>query len=138
MNDKIEEMISLAHKALENAYAPYSKFKVGSCILDEHDDLYTGVNVENSAYNMAICAESSAICQMVAAGGQKIKAIVVLASSEELCSPCGACRQRISEFSTPDTKVYMCNKNGILQSMTMKELLPLAFHLNTDFGQTNA
>ena len=137
MNSKIKEMISVAHQALANAYAPYSKFSVSSCVLSEDGHLYTGVNVENSSTSLGICAESGAICQMVAAGQKKIKAIVVLAASEELCSPCGACRQRIFEFSDPETRVYMCNKTGILQTHTIGELLPLAFKLNPDYGKSN-
>ena len=135
MNPKISEMISSAHDALQNSYSPYSKFKVGACILTDKGHLYTGVNVENSAYNMGVCAETSAISQMVSSGERNIKSIVVLAGSEELCSPCGGCRQRIYEFSSPDTMVYMCNKDGIIDSKTISELLPIAFNLNPEFGR---
>lgn len=137
MTNEIKELIALTHEALKHSYAPYSKFRVAATIITEDGHRFTGVNVENAGHSMAICAESSAICNMVAAGGRKIKEIVVLASSEELCTPCGACRQRIFEFSTPKTKVYMCNKNGILQTQTINALLPLAFTLNPDFGQKN-
>lgn len=130
MDEKINEMIRIAHKALDNSYAPYSNFHVASCIMSANGNLYTGVNVENGAYSMAICAESSAICQMVSAGEQTIKTLVVLASSEELCPPCGACRQRIHEFSSNETRVYMCNKDGVIKVLTINELLPLAFCFN--------
>jgi cytidine deaminase len=122
-------MINDAHKALKNAYAPYSKFSVGCCISTVDDKLYTGVNVENSSYGLTICAEGSAICQMITAGDHHIKSIVILASNNLLCPPCGACRQRIYEFATPDTMIYLCNKDSILKKMTMNELLPLAFDI---------
>ncbi|QBR84225.1 cytidine deaminase [Legionella israelensis] len=134
MNEKINEMISIAQEALKNSYAPYSNFHVASCIMSENGQIFTGVNVENGAHSMAICAESSAICQMIAAGQQKIKDLVVLASSEQLCPPCGACRQRIQEFSTDETRVYMCNKDGIINVLTINELLPLAFCFNPYSG----
>lgn len=123
-------MISQAHKALSCAYAPYSKFTVASCICTDKDNLYTGVNIENISYGLTTCAETGAICNMVLAGEQRIKSIVVLAGNNLLCSPCGACRQRIHEFSTPETLVHLCDSNSILQSLTINELLPLAFNFN--------
>ena len=130
MNKITEKMISQAHKALSSAYAPYSKFTVASCICTDKDNLYTGVNVENISYGLTTCAETGAICNMVLAGEQRIKSIVVLAGNNLLCSPCGACRQRIHEFSTPETLVHLCDSNSILQSLTINELLPLAFDFN--------
>lgn len=123
-------MISEAYKVLPNAYAPYSRFKVASCICTDNDNLYTGVNVENSSYSLANCAESSAICNMILAGEQRIKSIVVVAENRLLCSPCGACRQRIHEFATTGTMVHMCNEHVVFQSSTIDNLLPLAFNFN--------
>lgn len=123
----IAKMISAAHNTLTNSYAPYSKFTVACCIRTDKDNLYTGVNVENSSYGLTLCAETSAISSMVTAGEQRIKSIVVLAGTNTLCSPCGACRQRIYEFSTPDTMIHLCNKDSVLRSITINELLPLAF-----------
>ena len=129
--DKItERMIAEANKVLPFAYAPYSKFSVASCVCTDKDNLYSGVNVENSSYGLTVCAETSAICKMISAGEQRIKSIVVLASNNLLCSPCGACRQRIHEFSVPNTIVHLCNSNSIFQSLTLDELLPLAFDFN--------
>ncbi|MGM9453862.1 cytidine deaminase [Legionella bozemanae] len=127
MDQTIAKMISNAHKALANSYSPYSKFSVACCICTDKDNLYTGVNVENSSYGLAVCAEASAISAMVSAGEQRIKSMVVLAGTNLLCSPCGACRQRIYEFSTPDTVIHLCDKNSILHSVKINELLPLAF-----------
>lgn len=121
-------MISDAHNALPHSYAPYSKFNVACCIRTDKNNLYTGVNVENSAYGLTLCAETSAMAAMVTAGEQQIKEMVVLAGNNSLCSPCGACRQRIYEFSTPDTMIHLCNGNSILRSMSINELLPLAFN----------
>jgi cytidine deaminase len=130
MNKIIEQMIAQAHKALSCAYVPYSKFKVASCICTDNDNLYTGVNVENRSYSLTTCAEQSAICNMVLAEEQRIKSIVILAGNNLLCSPCGACRQRIHEFSTPATVVHLCNAASVLQSLTIDQLLPLAFDFN--------
>lgn len=123
-------MITEAHKVLVNAYAPYSKFSVASCICTDKNNFYTGVNIENISYGLTTCAETSAICNMVSAGEKTIKSIVVLAGNNLLCSPCGACRQRIQEFSSPETMVHLCNKDTIFHSIAIKELLPLAFDFN--------
>lgn len=128
MDTIITKMIANAHSALAHAYAPYSKFTVAACICTDKDTLYTGVNVENGAYGLTTCAEASAICTMVGSGQQRIKSIVVLAGNNQLCPPCGACRQRIYEFSTPETLVHLCDKDSIIQSICIDELLPLAFH----------
>jgi cytidine deaminase len=130
MDTIITDMISKAHQALKHAYAPYSKFSVACCIQTYKGNLYTGINVENSSYGLTLCAEASAISAMVTSGEQRIKSMVILAKSNELCSPCGACRQRIHEFSTSDTLIHLCTKNSLLHSFTIEELLPLAFTFN--------
>ncbi len=127
MDPIIAKMISKSHNALRYAYAPYSQFTVACCICTDKDNLYTGINVENSSYGLTLCAETSAIASMVSSGERRIKSMVVLAGTNELCSPCGACRQRIHEFSTPDTTIHLCNKETILRSVTINDLLPLAF-----------
>ncbi len=129
MNDLTTLMINNAQQALKHAYAPYSNYTVASCICSEDDVLFTGVNVENSSYGLTVCAEISAIAQMVATGRRHIKSLVILAGNNELCSPCGACRQCIQEFSSPDTPVYLCNDKTVLKTMTISELLPMAFKL---------
>ncbi|TAL62339.1 MAG: cytidine deaminase [Legionella sp.] len=126
--DKItSQMISSAYKALVNAYAPYSHFRVASTIYTAQGNFYTGVNVENSSYGLTICAEASAICQMVSSGEQSIKSIVILADNNLLCSPCGACRQRIHEFADTHTQIHLCNKDSIFHTLTIDNVLPLAF-----------
>lgn len=130
MDPVLAKMISTAHKALAHSYAPYSKFTVACCIQTDKNNLYTGINVENSSYGLTLCAETSAIASMVTAGEQHIKNMVVLAGTNEFCSPCGACRQRIYEFSTPETMIHLCDNKAILRSITINELLPLAFDFN--------
>ena len=122
-------MIKEAYAHLQNAHAPYSGFSVASCICSDNGNLYTGVNIENQSYGLTICAERSAICQMVAAGDKKISAVVIMAGNNLLCPPCGACRQVIKEFANNNTKIYLCDNEKILRSCTMDELLPLAFNL---------
>lgn len=130
MNKMTKLMIEKAYSALNNAYAPYSKFTVASCICTDKNNLYTGINIENSSYGLTVCAEACAICHMIVAGEKTIKSMVILAGTNLLCPPCGACRQRIHEFSSPDTQIHLCNKDTILQSLTINELLPLAFDFN--------
>lgn len=131
MDKLITKMIFNASSALKNAYAPYSQFKVAACICSSNDNLYLGVNVENGSYGLTNCAEGSAICSMVTAGEQQIKSMVILADNNQLCAPCGSCRQKIHEFSTPKTLVHLCNKETILRTMSIEELLPLAFNFKS-------
>ncbi|MBI2785278.1 MAG: cytidine deaminase [Legionella longbeachae] len=127
MDPIIAKMITQALETLPHSYAPYYKFHVACCIRTDKDNLYTGVNVENSSYSLGVCAETSAISAMIAGGEQRIRSVVVLAKNNLLCAPCGACRQRFFEFSTPDTIIHLCNKDSLLRSLSMNELLPLAF-----------
>ena len=128
MDPLIKKMITNAHGALNHAYAPYSKFTVAACIQADDGSLHTGINVENASYGLTICAETSSICNMVSSlGAQKIRSMVILCGRNDLCAPCGACRQRIYEFSKPETMIYLCDKNSVLKSLSIQELLPLAF-----------
>lgn len=112
-----------------NAYAPYSNFKVGAAILSENNKIYVCCNVENGAYPSGTCAEQGAISAMIAGGCRKIKEILIIGDSKNLVSPCGACRQRISEFSTKDTIVHIANLDGIQVSSSFEDLLPINFML---------
>lgn len=130
MNELTRKMIAEAAKTLKYAYAPYSHFAVASCL--RSDELFfTGVNVENSSYGLTICAESAAISQMISAGKQTISELVLLAGNNILCAPCGACRQRINEFANSNTSIHLCNQEGILKTVTMEYLLPIAFNLKS-------
>ncbi len=111
----------------ENAYAPYSQFKVGAAVLSEGGTIYAGCNVENIAYPEGTCAEAGAIAAMVAAGETKLTEVFVVADSKQPVSPCGGCRQKLAEFGGADTKVTLANLDGARVEMTMAELLPGAF-----------
>lgn len=120
----------LVHEALvirEKAHAPYSNYQVGAAVLDEEGNTHVGVNVENAAYPNGICAETAAIAAMVAGGGRQIMAIAVVGSGESLCTPCGACRQRIREFAGAETPVALGGLEGLREVMTLGELLPQSF-----------
>jgi homotetrameric cytidine deaminase len=115
-------LVGAATTAMQNAYAPYSQFKVGAAVRGRSGAIYAGANVENVAYPQGQCAEASAIGAMVAAGESAITAVAVVAEKLEVCPPCGGCRQRLSEFGDPSTPVYL----GPTET-TLGELLPGAF-----------
>lgn len=127
----MSELVSLFNLALKiraNAYAPYSKFKVGAAIISSNNNMYSGCNVENISYPNGTCAETGAIAQMVANGDTLIKEIVVVADSKQLITPCGACLQRIFEFSDKNTKVHLADLTSIKKTYLISDLLPLAFN----------
>ncbi|MCP9483713.1 cytidine deaminase [Shimia sp. CNT1-13L.2] len=111
----------------ENAYAPYSNFKVGAAIRAENGEVFTGCNVENVAYPEGTCAEAGAIAAMIAAGETRLTEVYVVADSSHPVTPCGGCRQKLSEFGTSDVVVTMANLDGTELKMTLAELLPGAF-----------
>ncbi|WP_107838042.1 cytidine deaminase [Metasolibacillus meyeri] len=113
--------------AREKAYVPYSKFPVGAALLAEDGTVYLGCNIENAAYSMANCAERTAIFKAVSEGVKKFKGIAIVADTDKPCSPCGACRQVMSEFFAPEMPVYLTNLKGDVQETTVGELLPGAF-----------
>ncbi len=121
-----------AVKALEKAYSPYSKFKVGAAILTESGNLYAGCNVENVSYGLSICAERTAITRAVASEGptMKLREVFVANRNEQgnsiPCSPCGACRQFIAEFATQATRVHYVGESGDV-TKSMSDLLPDSF-----------
>ena len=121
-----EKLISLAKLARKNAYAPYSKFKVGSALLTKSGKIYTGCNVENATYGATICAERTAIVKAISEGEKHFKKIAIVCNTKEPCSPCGICRQMLYEFS-PNMEVIMCNTKGKTEKTTLKTLLPCAF-----------
>jgi cytidine deaminase len=127
MAARIEPMLEAARRALANAHAPYSRFRVGACLRAASGRLHAGCNVENAAYPVGQCAEATAIGAMVAAGDREIAEIVVATEGAELCPPCGRCRQQLAEFAGPATPVHLCGPEGVRLSTTLGELLPLAF-----------
>ncbi len=123
-----EELMEKAIKASENAYSPYSKFPVGACVLTENDKTYCGCNFENSSFGLTICAERNAIGSAIADGERKIKAIAIYSPKMDKCTPCGACRQVISEFADQNTDVILKIGNE-LKVYKISELLPETFAL---------
>ncbi|AWB43777.1 cytidine deaminase [Paenibacillus sp. CAA11] len=121
-----EELIQEALSAREHAYVPYSKFKVGAALLSE-GKVYHGCNVENASYGLTNCAERTAVFKLVSEGGRKIDAVAIVADTPGPVSPCGACRQVLSEFCGPETVVYLTNLHGDVSEQTMAQLLPGAF-----------
>jgi cytidine deaminase len=122
-----QRLFAAAKTAMERAYAPYSKFRVGAAILAENGEVYSGCNVENAAYPIGTCAEAGAIAAMVRGGARQIREIVVIGDGAALCTPCGGCRQRIREFAAAETKVHVCGPHGLRKSFARDELLPESF-----------
>jgi len=127
LDKKTWKWVKLAAEVRKRAYAPYSKFLVGSCIVDEVGNLHTGCNVENASFTAGICAERAAIASLVSQGGDKIACVVIVGSSDELIFPCGVCRQVIVEFG-PSARVITVNKKlSKYCEMNVSDLYPYAF-----------
>lgn len=119
-------LIDACLEAKNNAYAKYSNFRVGAALLAEDGKLYTGCNVENVSYGLTICAERTAYVKAVSEGSLKFKGIAVCTDVKgKPVSPCGACRQFMSEFN--DLEIIMTNNEKELKETTLSELLPMAF-----------
>lgn len=120
-------LLSAATKVRHNAYAPYSRFKVGAAIRAASGTIYSGCNVENVAYPEGTCAEAGAIAAMVAAGDTVIAEVLVIADCPSPVPPCGGCRQKLAEFAAPDVRVTLCTTDGATKVMTVADLLPGSF-----------
>jgi homotetrameric cytidine deaminase len=125
--DGPQALLSAADAVMRDAYAPYSQFRVGAALRSPSGAIHVGANVENAAYPQGQCAEASAIGAMVAAGESEISAVAVVAEKLDVCPPCGGCRQRLKEFAAPGTPVYLGRPGGLVETITVGELLPLAF-----------
>ncbi len=121
------DLYKAAFAVRENAYAPYSNFKVGAAIRSEGGTVYAGCNVENIAYPEGTCAEAGAIAAMVAAGETRLSEVFVVADSKEPVSPCGGCRQKLAEFADANAKVKLATTDGTVLEATIGALLPGAF-----------
>lgn len=124
------KLIQKAKNARENAYVPYSNFKVGAALVTKSGNFYLGSNIENASYSLTCCAERTAIFNAVSKGDRELIEMAVIADSESPVSPCGACRQVMTEFFSPDATIYLTNLNGDVKVTTVKELLPYAFSLH--------
>lgn len=119
------ELVARATEAREWAYVPYSGFAVGAALLTRSGEVFTGCNVENASHGLTVCAERVAIFNAVSRGQRNFAALAVVADTEGVCSPCGACRQVMAEFG--DFRVIMANVRGDRRSSSVAELLPAAF-----------
>lgn len=116
-----------ARAVRENAYAPYSNFKVGAALRAPSGAIYSGCNVENVAYPEGTCAEAGAIAAMIAAGETEITEAYVIADSPAPVPPCGGCRQKLAEFAKGDVTVTLATTEGVETAMKVSDLLPGAF-----------
>tara|TARA_R110000751_G_scaffold86660_1_gene172380 strand:- start:124 stop:516 length:393 start_codon:yes stop_codon:yes gene_type:complete len=121
------DLFEAACAAMAKSYAPYSKFPVGAAIRADDGKIHVGANIENISFPQGWCAEPSAISAMIMAGGRRIEEIAVIAEKLPLCTPCGGCRQKIAEFASAETRIYLCDDLGVQKTVTMGELLPYAF-----------
>ena len=121
------ELDKAARTARENAYAPYSHFKVGAALRTPSGAVYAGCNVENVSYPEGTCAEAGAIAAMVAAGETEIAEAYVIADSAHPVPPCGGCRQKLAEFAKPDVAVTLATTSGQTLVLSVADLLPGAF-----------
>jgi cytidine deaminase len=126
MKSDLEELVALARQVRRNAYAPYSHYAVGAAVLAESGKMYGGCNIENAAYPSGLCAERVAIFKAASEGERKITAMVVVTSN--LGSPCGACRQVLSEFATDSTVILFASARGKRRrKFSMEQILPARF-----------
>lgn len=121
-----QELIEAATAVRENAFAPYSDFRVGAAVETESGTIYTGCNVESASYGLTVCAERVAIWKGISRGEKKFGRIAVVVDTEELTPPCGVCRQIIWEFCG-DVPVILANLQGKTETVQMADLLPRAF-----------
>jgi cytidine deaminase len=130
---QIEDLRTRAMDAAQNAYAPYSNFRVGAAVLLGDGNIITGCNIENASFRLTTCAEQSAIATAVCLHGPtiRIRAVVIVNLNHTASQPCGACRQTIHEFGTSTTEVYYPGPGASLNCLTIAELLPSAFLLKS-------
>src|SRR5271165_7086950 len=125
--EPLAALFAAARAAQANAYAPYSRFKVGAALAAPGGAVFSGGNVENAAYPEGVCAETSAISAMAQAGERRIVEICVVGDGAALCTPCGGCRQRIREFADAATIVHVAGPEGVRATFRLSALLPESF-----------
>ena len=120
-------IVAAAIAARAAAYAPYSGFHVGAAVRGESGAVYRGCNVENAAYPEGTCAEAAAIAALVSAGERRITELAVAGGGDQLCTPCGGCRQKIREFAADSVPILVCGPDGLRRRFTLADLLPASF-----------
>ena len=121
------DLFLAAKAAMAKAYAPYSKFPVGAALLCDDGRVFAGANIEVASYPEGWCAETTALGHYIMGGGGRITDIAVIAERMAKVTPCGGCRQRLAEFSAPDTRLHLCDANGVVETVTMEWILPYGF-----------
>lgn len=127
-------LVAAAARAQKRAYCPYSGYRVGAALVDARGRVFTGCNVENASYSATTCAERVALGSAVAAGARRFRAVAIVTSGKELASPCGVCRQALSEFSG-DLLVLISDGKRRTERMTLAELLPRQFRCHQVLGR---
>jgi cytidine deaminase len=122
----IEQLVLAARLARERAYAPFSTFKVGAAVEDEDGQIYSGCNIENATYGLTICAERVAVFKAISEGASKLVRVAVVADTEKLTPPCGACRQILWEFCG-NAELILANLAGASERLLMSEVFPRPF-----------
>jgi cytidine deaminase len=131
LREKIQDamtdgLVDAATRAREQAHAPFSRFSVGAAVEDEDGRIHTGCNIENASYGLTMCAERLAVFKAISEGAQRIARIAVVADTEQLTPPCGACRQILWEFCS-GAELTLANLNGRQETMTVKDIFPRPF-----------
>ena len=128
-SDASDALIAAALAARENAFAPYSKFRVGAAIEDSAGRIHTGCNVENATYGLTVCAERVAVFKAVSEGVRKFRRVAIAADTDSLTPPCGACRQILWEFCG-DIEIVLVNPRGKTETHRLKDLFPKPFDVS--------
>ena len=123
---EMDPLLEAALNARQNAHAPFSHFKVGAALQDSAGRIHTGCNVENASYGLTLCAERVAVFKAVSEGARQFKRVAVVADTDTLTPPCGACRQILWEFCG-DVELVLSNLHGKTETLRLKDLLPRPF-----------
>ncbi|MEM1038106.1 MAG: cytidine deaminase [Pseudomonadota bacterium] len=123
-------MFEMAREAMTKSHSPYSEFPVGVCLRTSSGALFSGCNIENASYPEGWCAETTAIGHMIMAGEKSITHMLVVAKKQDSATPCGGCRQRLSEFAASDAVLMLCDQNGVVSSHPFTSLFPSGFSLS--------
>ena len=121
-----DRLVQAATRARQQAHAPFSRFSVGAAAEDEHGHLHTGCNIENASYGLTICAERLAVFKAISEGARRIVRVAVVAETDQLTPPCGACRQILWEFCG-GAALTLANLNGRQETMSVAEIFPRPF-----------
>lgn len=124
-----DPLLAAALAVRENAFAPFSKFKVGAAVQGLDGRIHTGCNVENATYGLTVCAERVAILKGISEGSKRFKRVAVAADTQKLTPPCGACRQILWEFCG-DVEIVLVNPRGKIETYRLKDLFPKPFDVS--------